>query len=231
MAPELDRERPAPKVGSIIHTPTLLQMEAVECGAAALGIILGYYGRWVPLETLRVDTGVSRDGAKAVNLLKAARQYGLQSDAFKLSLEQALALPPPFIVFWNFNHFLVVEGSNRNQVYLNDPALGPRKVSHAEFAKGFTGVALQMHPGPDFVRGGHRTGLFEALKSRLRGAEGVMTIALLASLLVVVPGLLMPALLKTFIDDVLVRGANNWVLPILVGLILVGIFSTLVTYL
>jgi len=231
VTPSTLRGNRAASAGEIVHTPTVLQMEAVECGAAALGIILGYYGRWVPLETLRIDTGVSRDGAKANNILKAARQYGLQSDAFKLSLEQALALPAPFVVFWNFNHFLVVEGSDRSHVYLNDPAMGPRKISHAEFGKGFTGVALQMRPGPDFVRGGHRKSLFEALSSRLRGAEGVLSIALLASLMVVVPGLLLPALLKTFIDDVLVRGANNWVLPILVGLLLVGIFSTLVTYL
>lgn len=214
-----------------VRTPSLLQMEAVECGAAALGIILAYYGRWVPLETLRVETGVSRDGAKASNIVKAARHYGLHSQGLKLSLEQVLELPPPFIVFWNFNHFVVYEGRDRTQVFLNDPAVGPRRVSHDEFSDGFTGVALQMEPGPTFETGGERTSLFQSLRERLHGAEGVMSIAIVATFMLVVPGLLMPALLKTFIDDVLVRGANTWILPLLVGLVLVAIFTILITYL
>lgn len=228
----MEAERDAARVPKRrVRTPSLLQMEAVECGAAALGIILAYYGRWVPLETLRVETGVSRDGAKASNIVKAARHYGLSSQGHKLTLEQALELPPPFIVFWNFNHFVVYEGQDRKQVFLNDPAVGPRRVSHDEFSDGFTGVALQMEPGPGFETGGERTSLFQSLRARLHGAEGVMSIAIVATFMLVVPGLLMPALLKTFIDDVLVRGANTWILPLLVGLVLVAIFTILITYL
>jgi NHLM bacteriocin system ABC transporter peptidase/ATP-binding protein len=205
-------------------------MEAVECGAAALGIMLAHYGRWEPLETLRVETGVSRDGAKASNLVKAARTFGLESQGLKLDLDAVLALPPPFIVFWNFNHFLVFEGQDGRHVFLNDPAVGPRRITRQEFSDGFTGVALSMHPGAAFVPGGQRPSLFQALHARLRGAGGLLSIALLATLMLVVPGLLTPALLKTFIDDVLVRGANDWVLPLLVGLTLVALFSILITW-
>lgn len=217
--------------GIRVKTPTVLQMEAVECGAAALGIILGYYRRIMPLPELRRECGVSRDGSKASNMLKAARSYGLQAKGFKKELEQLQDLRPPYIVFWNFNHFLVVEGFGKQQVYLNDPASGPRTVSQKEFDQGYTGVVLVMEPGPEFEKGGRKPSLILSLWSRLQGAAGALVYCLLAGFLLTLAGLAIPVFSQVFVDEILIQGRMHWLRPLLLGMVITAILQGLLTLL
>ncbi|PZR59528.1 MAG: NHLP family bacteriocin export ABC transporter peptidase/permease/ATPase subunit [Candidatus Meridianibacter frigidus] len=200
-----------------VHTPTLLQLEAVECGAASLGIVLGYLGRTESLETLRAACNVSRDGSSAASVLRAARSFGLIAHGKRAEIEDLGALKLPFIVFWNFNHFLVVEGFDRERFYLNDPAVGPRTVSPQEFDEAFTGVVLTFERGPDFRRGGHREGAIGSLARRLAGSESGLLYCVFAGIGLVVPSLAVSVFLKIFVDDYLTRGYANWAVPLLIA--------------
>ena len=204
--------------GRRVKTPTVLQMEAVECGAAALASILGYYGRVVPLEELRIACGVSRDGSKASNMLIAARNYGMIAKGFRKEPSDIRAERLPVIVFWNFNHYVVVEGFAKDTVYLNDPASGPRSITADEFNQSFTGVALTFEPGPNFVGGGAPPSLLRNLRRRMGGAEDALLYALLAGVGLAFTGIIIPSFTKVFIDAFLVRHLNDWVFPLLLGL-------------
>jgi len=212
-------------------TRTLLQMEAVECGAAALGSILGYWGRIVPLEELRVQCGVSRDGVSAKNLVRAAKKYGLVARGFKRELEELPTSSLPAILFWNFNHFLVLEGLVGAEAFLNDPATGPRRVSWEELDEAYTGVVLTFEPGPEFQPSGDEPSVLRALRSRLRGSEGVLAFSAIAGLALVVPGLLVPAFSRIFVDQILVVRLDSWVKPLLLGMALTALFRGGLTWL
>jgi len=187
-------------------------MEAVECGAACLSIVLAHHGRVVPLEELRVACGVNRDGSSAKSVLDAGRRYGLIGRGLRMEMDVLFALPTPSVVYWAFQHFLVLEGVSRSwgrtRVHVNDPATGPRTMEVSEFDDGFTGIVLTLEPGPDFVPGGRRASLWSGLRAGWGRSHGLLALALLASLLLIVPGLVAPAFTRIFIDTML-TGSNS----------------------
>ncbi|MBV8190631.1 MAG: NHLP family bacteriocin export ABC transporter peptidase/permease/ATPase subunit [Alphaproteobacteria bacterium] len=206
-------------------------MEAVECGAASLAMVLAHYGRWVPLEELRQACGVSRDGVKATNLLKAARAYGLLAKGFKKEPHDLERMPWPLIIHWNFNHFLVLEGIRGNDVFLNDPALGPRRVTREELNEAFTGVALAFEPSSDFVRTRRPPGMVKLLGARLKKSGVALQFVMLATVALVVPGVVLPVFSQIFVDDVLVGGRDDWLLPLLLGMLATALVRTALTWL
>ncbi len=193
-------------------------MEAVECGAASLAMVLAFHGRRVPLEELRIACGVSRDGSNAAVLLRAARSYGLEAKGFRRELKDMGRTVFPAIVFWNFNHFLVLEGVLDDRYYLNDPAQGPYSITKDEFDQGFTGVVLEFARTSEFTPGGAPPNLVALLRERVRGSENALTFALLAGLALVVPGLALPAFTQVFVDQVLVHNLRDWLRPLLLGM-------------
>ncbi len=215
-----------------VRTPTIIQMEITECGAAALTIMLGYYDCYVPLEKMRIECGVSRDGSNAENIIKAARRRGMEAYGIETQSIDALNdLKLPFIVHWNFNHFVIVEGIRKNKYYLNDPATGPRTVTRDEFDQSFTGIALVCKPKKEFKKEGEPFSVYRALLNRLKGEGSSFSFIVLASLLLVIPGIMIPGFSKIFIDDILVRQFHDWLPPLLLGLLITTILMAVLTWL
>jgi NHLM bacteriocin system ABC transporter peptidase/ATP-binding protein len=197
-----------------VRTPTILQIEAVECGAAALGMILAYHGRHIPLEDLRVDCGVSRDGSKATNILAAARNHGLVASGKRLELPRLREIALPVIVFVNMNHFVVLEAITRRGYRLNDPAMGRRTVDAAEFDGMFTGVTLIFKPGPDFRPTPRPPGALRSLAGFLRQEPSAAWLIVVAGLGLIVPGLAVPGFTRVFVDDYLMGKQTDWLFGI-----------------
>ncbi|MYA68234.1 MAG: ATP-binding cassette domain-containing protein [Gammaproteobacteria bacterium] len=189
-----------------IRTPILLQMHATECGAACLGSVLAWYGRWVPLTELREKCEVSRDGSSAASILRAARHYGLECRGLSINAELLKQLQMPAVLFWQFNHFVVLEGFDDNHFYLNDPASGRRKLTADEFSKGYSRIALKFERGDSFEPGGRRPGIWQQARARLDGSWGAITGAFSCGLMLALLALLVPASVSVFVDHVLVNG-------------------------
>lgn len=209
------------KTNKIRKVPTVLQMEAVECGAASLSMILEYYGVFLPLERLRLECGVSRDGAKAANIIKAAKKFGLQAKGFKCEPKDLAQLSFPAIIHWNFNHFLVLEGHRGKYFYLNDPACGRRKVSEQEFDEAFTGIIVTFEKMPDFKPIGKPVRLFHLLKPLLN--RNAIFLLLFAGLALTFPGILLALMSRIFLDTVITTDNHR------IGILLaIGVFAVAV---
>ena len=213
------------------RVPVIMQMEALECGAASLAMVMAYYDKWIPLEQVRLDCGVSRDGSNAKNVLIAARSYGFEAQGFRCeisSLREEIALP--CIIHWNFNHFVVLDGFQGNNVWINDPARGEVKVSMEEFDKSFTGIALQIVPGPDFEPSGKRKSTLEFARKRLTGAGAAVVFVLLSTTIGYLFGIINPVFSGFFMDRLLTGENRELLMPFLGLMALMGGLQVIVAW-
>ena len=196
------------------RVPVVMQMEALECGAASLTMVLAYYGKWIPLEKVRQDCGVSRDGSNARNLLMAARSYGLKAQGYRFEPEDLKAGGEfPCIIHWNFNHFVVLCGFKGGCAVINDPARGTVKVPMETFDEAFTGVCLMFEPDEGFEPGGKPKSVMAFARERLRGAGGAVAFVVLTSLITALIGVINPAFTRIFYDRLLTGQNPEWFIP------------------
>ena len=206
-------------------------MEAVECGAAALAMVLAYHGAWIPLEQLRLACGVSRDGSKASNIVKAARRFGLDAKGFRKEPSTLHELPMPSIIHWNFNHFVVLEGIKGDRAYINDPAIGRRRIDMAELDLAFTGVVLTMEKTDSFEKLGRKPQGLRLLLRELRRSKAAVTLLVIVSFALIVPSIVAAGFSKIFVDDILIKHTDGWLIPLLIGMGVTALFRAILTLL
>lgn len=214
-----------------VKVPTVLQMEATECGAASLAMILAYYGRWLPLEFLRQECGVTRDGSNADNLLKAARRQGCVAKAFAGRSEVLRKKEFPLILFWEFNHFLVLEGFQGDTVFLNDPAMGRRTVPWDEFITSYTGVYMKITPDENFKPEGEPYSIVKTVAAKLREDKWALIFLMVLGLCMIIPGLAVPVMSQIFIDEVFSLKHADWIVKLLIAMfgtmVMLGIMTAM----
>ncbi|MCR5432652.1 MAG: NHLP family bacteriocin export ABC transporter peptidase/permease/ATPase subunit [Lachnospiraceae bacterium] len=203
----------------VAKVPVVMQLEALECGAACLCMVMAYYDKWIPLEQVRKDCGVSRDGSKASNILKAARNYGFEAKGFRCEPEQLRKGGTfPCIVHWEFDHFVVCDGFKGDKVYLNDPARGDYIVSFEEFDAAFTGICLVIKPTEGFEPSGKPRSIIEFAKKRLRGAESAMAFVMITTAIASLIGILNAGFSRVFMDELMTGDEPGWYVPFLIGI-------------
>ena len=213
------------------RVPVIMQMEALECGAASLAMIMAYYGKWVPLEQIRQDCGVSRDGSNAKNVLLAARSYGFEAQGFRCEVDALKdSIDLPCIIHWNFNHFVVLDGFSGKYAWINDPARGEVKVSMEEFDQSFTGICLQITPGPGFEPGGKKKSTLAFASSRLKGARAAVIFVLLSTVIGYLFGLINPVFSRFFMDHLLTGENRELLYPFLGIMIVMGLAQVTVAW-
>ena len=214
----------------VSRVPMVMQMEALECGAATLAMVLAYYGKWLPLEQVREACGVSRDGSSAHSLLKAARAYGMEANGYRVSVE-ALEGMQPAILHWNFNHFVVFRGFKGNRAYINDPALGPMELTMDDFRRSFTGVALEMKPNDDFQPEGAPVSILSYVKKYLNGAREAFWLTFVFSLLAAFVAISVPLFTNIFFDEILSDRNRDWGATFITAMGAVALFAFVLEFL
>lgn len=212
-------------------TPTILQMEATECGSTCLGIVLAYYEKYIAIDELREVCGVSREGSKAVNILKAARNYQMEANGVNLEMHELAELHCPAILFWGFDHFVVLEGVSDDIYYINDPAIGPRELDAAEFSKYFTGVAIELTPTKKFTPNNKRPNIVKDILADAKKHYNNIIYIISVSLALLVPGIIIPGFSKIFIDNIMADKMHDWFLPFITGMICIVILKVALTWL
>ena len=218
-----------PITAGVAKVPVVIQMEALECGAASLAMIMAYYGRWVPLEQVRLDCGVSRDGSNAKNILLAARSYGFDAKGFRCepsSIREKISFP--CIIHWNFNHFVVLKGFKGKYAYINDPARGEVKITLEDFDRSFTGICLQIIPGPAFQPGGKRKSTLDFARKRLVGAGAMVAFVMLSTAIGYLFGIIQPVFASFFVDRLLTGQNRELLMPFLILLVVISVAQILV---
>lgn len=220
------------KQKNYVKTPTVFQMEATECGAASLAMIFAHFGKEIPLEQMRIETGVSRDGSKASNIVLAAKRLGLEAKGYRYSLRKLKEVASlPCLIHWNFNHFVVYEGKKGNYHYLNDPAEGRRRLTEEELDSGYTGITIQFEKKEGFQKERKKRTLFNFIRARLKGQALAIAGLLLIGIFLVVPGLMMPVFSSVFIDEILVGKTTSWFMKFLILMCATIGFQLFFTYL
>lgn len=221
----------APITCGVAKVPVVMQMEALECGAASLTMILAYYDKWIPLEQIRVDCGVSRDGSNAKNVLKAARSYGLIAKGYRYEPEDLKKNGKfPCIIHWNFNHFVVLNGFKGNKAVLNDPAKGTYSVPMETFDQSFTGICLMFEPSETFEPSGKPKSVLAFAKKRLSGAGVAIAFVMLTTVISSLLGIISPAFSRVFMDRLLTGQNPDWFYPFLIGLAALSSIQLLVAW-
>ena len=216
----MDKKIKSPVTGKVAKVPVILQLEALECGAASLAMVMAYYNKWIPLEQVRVDCGVSRDGSNAKNILLAARSYGMTAKGYRYepdSLKEKGKFP--CIIHWNFNHFVVLDGFKKNKVVINDPARGMVEVSMDEFDQSFTGICIMIEPGEAFVADGKKASIQGFVQKQLKGAGVAMLFTVLVSFITTLIEVINPILSRVFMDRLITGKNPAWIYPFFLFLI------------
>ncbi|MBR2731035.1 MAG: NHLP family bacteriocin export ABC transporter peptidase/permease/ATPase, partial [Clostridia bacterium] len=207
---------PQPVTGAVAKVPVVMQMEALECGAASLAMVLAYYKRFIPLEQMRTDCGVSRDGSSAKNILRAARNHGMQAKALPIDCEGLKKSGKfPCIIHWNYNHFVVLDGFKKDAAVLNDPARGCVRVSMQEFEKAYTGIYLELVPTEAFEPAGKPQSIFRFARERLKGSKTAIIFVVLTTIITALISTIKPAFSRVFLDRILGAQQTDWLMPLL----------------